>query len=87
MVPDIKSWELYRYQNTSSEVFFRLPGHNSLLATNKMSNNLLYDHSACVTDRGFHVCNGLLVETLTRPVTCVEWLLKMNLERSIGNLL
>jgi hypothetical protein len=91
-VPKIETWNLYWYQNItfkgngSKEVFYRLPGHNSLLASNKIGYILRYDDSVCNTDRGTVVCDGDLVEIVSKPVTCVELLLALDVDEPRSNL-
>ena len=91
-VPRIETWNLYRYRNIpfkgngSTEVFYRLPGHNSLIASNKIGHILRYDDSVCNTDRGTVICDGQLVEIVSKPVTCVELLLAIDVDGTRGNL-
>ena len=91
-MPKIETWNLYRYRNKpfkgngSSEVFYRLPGHNSLIARNKIGHMLRYDDSVCNVDRGTVICDRDLVEIVSKPVTCVELLLKLHVDGYRGNL-
>ncbi len=45
-----------------------------------------YDDSVCNTDRGTVICDGNLVEIISKPVTCVELLVAIDVDGSRGNL-
>jgi len=46
---------------------------------------LRHDDSVCNMGRGTVICDGNLVEIVSKPVTCVELLLPMDTDGSRGN--
>ena len=56
-----------------------------MILLNKLGHILRYDDSVCNTDRGTVICDGNLVEIISKPVTCVELLVAI-VDGSRGNL-